>query len=128
MALTLTGHTSNVSSMTGMIPLAGRNTKHGILIREIAIPLRDEGMEKREAVVKAAMERPRPNPMTTGAMVLGLVPLAIATDPGAVGRQTIGWSVIGELLVGTCLALFVVPTMYSYLAGKRAAASTKAEG
>jgi multidrug efflux pump len=122
LALTLTGHTSNVYSMIGMITLVGLITKHGILICEFANQLRDEGKDKKDAVVAAARERLRPILMTTGAMVLGLLPLAFASGPGAVGRQAIGWSVIGGLLVGTALTLFVVPTMYSYLAGRRAPA------
>ena len=61
--------------------------------------------------------RLRPILMTTGAMVLGAVPLAIATGAGAESRQDIGWVIVGGLLVGTFFTLFVIPVVYTYLAG-----------
>jgi len=53
--------------------------------------------------------------MTTGAMVLGTVPLALATGAGAESRQDIGWVIVGGLLVGTFFTLFVIPTVYTYI-------------
>jgi multidrug efflux pump len=88
-------------------------TKHGILIVEFANQLRTRGMERMEAVVEAATLRLRPILMTTAAMVLGAVPLALAHGAGAESRQAIGWVVVGGLLLGTLLTLFVIPTMYS---------------
>ena len=73
----------------------------------------------REAVVESAMLRLRPILMTTGAMVLGAVPLALAGGAGAENRQQIGWVVVGGLLLGTLLTLFVVPTVYSLIAPER---------
>jgi multidrug efflux pump len=66
-------------------------------------------------VIEAAALRLRPILMTTGAMVLGAVPLALATGAGAESRQDIGWVIVGGLLVGTLFTLFVIPVVYSYL-------------
>ena len=68
------------------------------------------------SVVEAATLRLRPILMTTGAMVLGSVPLAIASGAGAESRHQIGWVIVGGLLFGTLLTLFVVPTAYTLLA------------
>jgi multidrug efflux pump len=62
--------------------------------------------------------------MTTGAMVLGAVPLALAVGAGAESRQQIGWVIVGGLLLGTFLTLFVVPTVYSLLAARKNSAET----
>jgi multidrug efflux pump len=70
----------------------------------------------REAVVEAAVLRLRPILMTTGAMVLGAIPLALAHGAGAESRQPIGWVIVGGLLLGTLLTLFVVPAVYALLA------------
>ncbi|MDY0014208.1 MAG: efflux RND transporter permease subunit, partial [Rhodocyclaceae bacterium] len=115
-ALYLTGGTLNVYSQIGLVTLVGLITKHGILIVEFANQLRDQGMAMAEAVVEAATLRLRPILMTTGAMVLGSVPLALATGAGAESRQQIGWVIVGGLLLGTFLTLFVVPTVYTLLA------------
>ena len=68
-----------------------------------------------EAVVEAATLRLRPILMTTAAMVLGAFPLALAHGAGAESRQAIGWVVVGGLMLGTLLTLFVIPTLYSFL-------------
>ncbi len=115
-ALKLTGGTWNVYSQIGMVTLVGLITKHGILIVEFANQLQERGMGKLEAVVESATLRLRPILMTTGAMVLGSVPLAIATGAGAESRHQIGWVIVGGLLFGTLLTLFVVPTAYTLLA------------
>jgi multidrug efflux pump len=69
-----------------------------------------------EAVEEAAVLRLRPILMTTGAMVLGALPLALAHGAGAESRQQIGWVIVGGMLLGTLLTLFVVPTAYTLLA------------
>ncbi len=81
-ALKLTGGTLNVYSQIGLVMLIGLITKHGILIVEFANQLRDRGMDAAEAVIEAATLRLRPILMTTGAMVLGALPLALATGAG----------------------------------------------
>ena len=118
-ALKLSGGTLNVYSQIGLVMLIGLITKHGILIVEFANQLRDQGMEKVEAVIDAATLRLRPILMTTAAMVLGAVPLALATGAGAESRQPIGWVIVGGLLLGTLLTLFVIPTAYTLLVGSR---------
>ncbi|MFZ1430027.1 MAG: efflux RND transporter permease subunit [Geminicoccaceae bacterium] len=116
LALKLTGQSMNVYSEIGLVTLVGLITKHGILIVEFANQLQEHGRVKLDAVVESATLRLRPILMTTGAMVLGSVPLALATGAGAESRQAIGWVVVGGLLVGTLLTLYVVPTAYMLLA------------
>ncbi|MGL4233040.1 MAG: efflux RND transporter permease subunit [Casimicrobium sp.] len=118
LALQLSGSTLNIYSQIGLITLVGLITKHGILIVEFANQLRDKGRNAREAVIEAAELRLRPILMTTGAMVLGAIPLALATGAGAESRAVIGWVIVGGLLLGTLLTLFVVPTAYTLLASK----------
>ncbi|WP_193173338.1 efflux RND transporter permease subunit [Nisaea nitritireducens] len=114
------GSSNNIYSMIGVIMLVGLISKHGILICEFANRLQEvEGLSKVDAAAKAAKQRLRPIIMTASTMVLGVVPLAIATGPGAVGRQSIGWSVIGGLIFGTILTLFVLPPLYAILAKTR---------
>jgi multidrug efflux pump len=120
-ALYFTGNTLNVYSQIGLVTLVGLITKHGILIVEFANQLQEQGRAVRDAIVEAAVLRLRPILMTTGAMVLGAVPLAFATGAGAESRQQIGWVIVGGLLLGTLLTLFVVPTVYSLTARKREA-------
>jgi len=117
-ALLMAGGTLNVYSQIGLVTLVGLITKHGILIVEFANQLQEKGMGIREAVVEAAVLRLRPILMTTGAMVLGALPLALATGAGAESRQQIGWVIVGGMLVGTVLTLFVVPTAYTLLAAR----------
>jgi len=116
-----TGGTLNVYSKVGLIMLVGLITKHGILIVEFANQLMERGRDKTEAVKEAAALRLRPILMTTGAMVLGAVPLAIAMGAGAEARRPIGWVIVGGLLFGTLLTLYVIPAAYTLLVGARRA-------
>ena len=116
LALQLTGNTLNIYSQIGLITLVGLITKHGILLVEFANQLRDKGRTIREAIVESAELRLRPILMTTGAMVLGAIPLARAVGAGAESRQVIGWVIVGGMSFGTLLTLFVVPTAYTMLA------------
>ncbi|HJV93224.1 MAG TPA: efflux RND transporter permease subunit [Azonexus sp.] len=118
LALWLSGGTLNVYSQIGLVTLVGLITKHGILIVEFANQLQEKGLELKAAVIESAALRLRPILMTTGAMVLGAVPLALATGAGAESRQQIGWVIVGGLLLGTFFTLFVVPTVYSLLAAR----------
>lgn len=118
LALQFTGGTLNVFSQIGLITLVGLITKHGILIVEFANQLRAEGMELFAAVKQSATLRLRPILMTTGAMVLGAIPLALASGAGAESRKQIGWVIVGGMSLGTLLTIFVVPTMYTLLARK----------
>ena len=115
LALSLFGGTLNIYSQIGLVTLIGLITKHGILIVEFANVLVRQGHELRSAVIDASVQRLRPILMTTGAMVLGSLPLAIATGAGAESRQQIGLVIVGGLLVGTFFTLFVIPTLYMLL-------------
>jgi len=125
-ALKLTGGTLNVYSQIGLVMLIGLITKHGILIVEFANQLRSRGAAAADAVLEAATLRLRPILMTTGAMVLGALPLALATGAGSEARQPIGWVIVGGLLVGTLFTLFVIPTAYLLLVGRSRAAAAEA--
>jgi multidrug efflux pump len=126
LALKFTGGSLNVYSQIGLITLVGLITKHGILIVEFTNQLREQGLAMQEALIKASGQRLRPILMTTGAMVLGAVPLAMAKGAGAESRTQIGWVIVGGMSLGTLLAIFVVPTMYSLLARKAVPGPNKA--
>jgi multidrug efflux pump len=107
----------NIYTQVGLITLIGLISKHGILIVDFANQLqREQQLERREAVERAAGIRLRPILMTTAAMIFGVLPLLVASGAGAVSRFDIGLVIASGLLLGTCFTLFVVPTMYTYLA------------
>lgn len=118
-ALKLGGGTMNIYSQVGLVTLVGLITKNGILIVEFANQLQEQGRDRIDAVVEAAALRLRPILMTTAAMILGAVPLAFATGAGAESRNQIGLVIVGGLLLGTALTLFVVPTAYTLLSRPR---------
>lgn len=117
-ALYLAGGTINIYSQIGLVTLVGLITKHGILIVEFANQIMEEGENKMNAVIRSATLRLRPILMTTGAMVLGAVPLALAAGAGAESRQAIGWVIVGGMSVGTLLTLIVVPVIYYFIGGR----------
>jgi len=119
LAMRFSDGTLNVYSQIGLITLVGLITKHGILIVEFSNQLRRQGRDIRQAVEEAASLRLRPILMTTGAMVLGALPLALARGAGAESRQQIGWVIVGGMSLGTVLTLFVVPTMVTFFARRR---------
>ncbi|USQ14721.1 efflux RND transporter permease subunit [Legionella lytica] len=107
----------NIYTQVGLITLIGLISKHGILIVDFANQLqREKNLDRRAAVEEAAAIRLRPILMTTAAMVFGVLPLLIASGAGAVSRFDIGLVIAAGLLIGTCFTLFVVPTMYTYIA------------
>jgi len=110
--------TLNIYTKVGLIMLVGLITKHGILIVSFANDLQDQGKQIRDAVIEASGLRLRPILMTTAAMVLGALPLALATGAGAESRQAIGSVIVGGLTFGTFFTLFVIPVVYTFL-GKR---------
>jgi len=119
LALKLTGGTMNVYSQIGLITLIGLITKHGILIVEFANQRQHAGLDRTQAVIESALLRLRPILMTTGAMVLGAVPLALASGAGSESRHAIGWVIVGGMTFGSVLTLFVVPVVYSLVARRR---------
>jgi multidrug efflux pump len=106
----------NIYTKVGLVTLIGLISKHGILIVEFANNLQRQGLSKREAVEKAAGIRLRPILMTTGAMVLGVVPLLTASGAGAVSRFNMGLVISTGIAIGTLFTLFVVPAMYLLVA------------
>lgn len=108
--------TLNIYSEVGLVTLIGLISKHGILIVEFANELQISGQSKKDAIIKAASVRLRPILMTTGAMVLGVVPLITATGAGAASRFNIGLVIAAGLSIGTLFTLFVVPAIYMLLA------------
>lgn len=127
LALQWSGGSLNVYSQIGLITLVGLITKHGILIVEFTNQLRETGMTMSDALIKAASQRLRPILMTTGAMVLGALPLALAKGAGAESRTQIGWVIVGGMSLGTLLTIFVVPTMYTLFARKSVPGANMAE-
>ena len=109
----------NIYTEVGFITLVGLISKHGILIVQFANQLQLEGHSKRDAVQHAAGVRLRPILMTTAAMVLGVMPLVIATGAGAASRFNIGIVIVTGMTIGTCFTLFVVPAVYMLIAGDR---------
>ena len=115
-ALWITGGALDIYGQIGLILLIGLTTKNGILIVEFANQLREEGRTVRQAVREASILRLRPILMTVIAMILGAVPLAMATGAGAESRQPIGITVVGGLAFASLLTLIVVPVLYDLLA------------
>lgn len=112
----LFGASLNVFSQIGLVTLIGLITKHGVLIVQFANQLYYTNNNALESVKQAALVRLRPILMTTGATALGALPLALAVGAGAEARQQIGLVIVGGMVFGTILTLFVVPVVYSLLA------------
>lgn len=121
----LTQGSLNVYSQIGLIALIGLITKNGILIVEFANQLREEGLDVLAATLKATALRFRPIIMTTISTVCGALPLALASGPGAESRQEIGWVIVGGMSMGTLLTLFVLPTIYAWVASCESSFSTR---
>ncbi|HUW93532.1 MAG TPA: efflux RND transporter permease subunit [Bacteroidales bacterium] len=117
--MVVTGQTLNIFSQIGLIMLIGMVAKNGILIVEFANQRQRAGLSVIEAVREAAISRFRPILMTSLTTILGIMPLALATGAGAESRISMGVTVVGGLFFATFLTLFVVPAVYSYLAGKK---------
>lgn len=110
----------NIFSQIGMIMLIGLVAKNGILIVEFANQRKAAGLSIREAIEDAAAVRFRPILMTALSTILGVLPIALALGAGAESRIPMGVAVIGGLLVGTVLALYVIPATYTYLTSEDA--------
>jgi multidrug efflux pump len=109
--------TLNIYTQIGLVTLIGLISKHGILMVEFANRLQLEAKLSRvDAIVKAAQVRLRPILMTTAAMVLGLVPLVLASGAGAAARYNIGLVIVCGMSIGTLFTLFVLPVFYTLLA------------
>ncbi|MDB5003385.1 MAG: acriflavin resistance protein [Mucilaginibacter sp.] len=118
LSLWLFDQTLNIFSEIGIITLVGLVTKNGILIVEFANQRMEHGLAKYEAVVEAATARLRPILMTSMAVVLGSVPIALALGAGAKSRVSLGIVIIGGMLFSLVLTLYVIPMMYVLIASK----------
>jgi multidrug efflux pump len=118
--LTFLGLTTvNIYSQVGLITLVGLVAKNGILIVEFANHLQEQGRNKWDAVLEASKTRLRPVLMTSAATVFGHLPLVFVTGPGAQARNSIGIVLVAGMGIGTLFTLFVVPSLYVLIAGKR---------
>jgi hydrophobe/amphiphile efflux-1 (HAE1) family protein len=121
----------NIYSQIGLVTLIGLISKHGILMVDFANRLQErQGFSRRGAIEEAAAVRLRPILMTTAAMVVGMVPLILASGAGARSRFSIGLTIFAGMAIGTLFTLFVTPAVYTFLARDHAAAIAKerAEG
>jgi multidrug efflux pump subunit AcrB len=119
LSLWLFGHTLNIFSEIGMIMLIGLVTKNGILIVEFANQNRIKGMAKGEAAIYAASQRLRPILMTSLAMALGALPIALSLGAAATSRVPLGIVIVSGIIFSLVLTLFVIPAMYSYLSSNK---------
>ncbi len=113
------GQTLNIFSQIGMIMLIGLVTKNGILIVEFANQRQIQGLSIMDAIMDASAARFRPILMTSISTVLGILPIALALGAGAESRTSMGIAVIGGLIIGSFLTLYVIPAMYSYLSPEK---------
>lgn len=119
LSLWLFGQTLNIFSQIGMIMLIGLVTKNGILIVEFANQQQLKGKHKVAAVVDAAVARYRPILMTSLAMSLGALPLALSLGDASTSRVPLGIVIVGGIMFSLLLTLFIVPAVYSYLSTKK---------
>jgi multidrug efflux pump len=112
------GQTLNIFSQIGMIMLIGLVTKNGILIVEFANQRKASGLSVKEAILDASVARFRPILMTTLSTILGTLPIALALGAGSESRVSMGLAIIGGLIVGSLLTLYVIPAFYSYISQK----------
>ncbi len=119
LSLWIFGQTLNIFSQIGMIMLIGLVTKNGILIVEFANQKQRAGTLKREAVIEAATARLRPILMTSLAMSLGALPLALSIGAASTSRIPLGIVIVGGIIFSLVLTLFVIPAMYIFLAARK---------
>jgi HAE1 family hydrophobic/amphiphilic exporter-1 len=111
-ALWLRGFENNVYAQIGLVMLIGLSAKNAILIVEFAKEEYEGGKSVFDAALAAARLRVRPILMTAFAFILGVVPLAVASGAGAVGRQIMGTGVIGGMLAASTIAIFLIPVSF----------------
>jgi len=109
------GMSNDVYCQIGLVMLIGLSAKNSILIVEFAEQLREKGRSITEAAIEAGELRLRPILMTSFAFILGIMPLVVATGAGALGRRSVGTTIVGGMLLSTVLNLFFIPTLYVIL-------------
>ena len=110
--LKIMGLANDIYAQVGLVMLVGLLGKNAVLIVEFAIQKRRHGATVLEAAIEGAKVRFRPILMTSFAFIAGLIPLVIATGPGAIGNRTIGTSSLGGMLFGTIFGVIIVPGLY----------------
>jgi HAE1 family hydrophobic/amphiphilic exporter-1 len=113
--MALRGLVNDVYCQIGLVMLIGLSSKNAILIVEFAEQLRRKGRSIAEAAIEAAELRLRPILMTSFAFILGVLPLVFATGAGAIGRRSVGTTIVGGMLVSTILNLIFIPALYVIL-------------
>jgi HAE1 family hydrophobic/amphiphilic exporter-1 len=113
----LRGLANDVYCQIGLVMLIGLSAKNSILIVEFAEQLRRKGRSIAEAAIEGAELRLRPILMTSFAFILGVLPLVFATGAGALGRRSVGTTIVGGMLLSTVLNLFFIPVLYVILSG-----------
>jgi len=119
LALLFWRSTLNVFSMIGLVMLMGLVTKNAILLVDFANQARKLGASVADALLQAGLTRMRPIMMTTGAMVFGMLPLALALNDGGEIQAPMGRAIIGGVITSTLLTLVVVPVIYSFVVRER---------
>ena len=119
LSLWIFGQTLNIFSQIGIIMLIGLVTKNGILIVEFANQNQENGMKKAEAAIYSATQRLRPILMTSLAMSLGALPLALSLGASSTSRIPLGIVLVGGIMFSLVLTLFVIPAMYAFLSSKK---------
>ncbi len=123
LALYFFDQTLNIFSQIGIIMLIGLVTKNGILIVEFANQKREEGLSAIDAVIDASQLRLRPILMTSLAMAMGSLPLALSLGAASSSRVSLGLVIVGGVIFSLILTLFVIPAMYGYISRKRVVAA-----
>jgi HAE1 family hydrophobic/amphiphilic exporter-1 len=111
------GLANDIYAQVGLVMLVGLLGKNAVLIVEFALQQQAKGMSVREAAIAGARARFRPILMTSFAFIAGLLPLVVATGPGAVGNRTIGSSALGGMLFGTLFGVLLIPGLYVVFGG-----------
>jgi HAE1 family hydrophobic/amphiphilic exporter-1 len=117
LALKLAGMSLDMMSGMGLLVLMGLVMKNGILLVDYTNQLREQGMERNQAILRAGPVRLRPVLMTSAALVFGLLPMALSNATGAQFRAPMAVIVIGGLATSTALTLVVVPVFYTLVDG-----------
>jgi multidrug efflux pump subunit AcrB len=113
LSLSLLGLENNIYAQVAMVMLIGLLGKNAVLIVEYAVQKKaEDGLSVRDAALEGAALRFRPILMTSFAFIAGLIPLALATGPGAIGNRTIGTAAAGGMLIGTIFGLLIIPGLY----------------
>jgi len=123
--ISLRGLSNDVYCQIGLVMLIGLSAKNSILIVEFAEQLRRKGRSIADAAIEGAELRLRPILMTSFAFILGVLPLVFATGSGALGRRSVGTTIVGGMLLSTVLNLFFIPVLYVIVSTALAGLSRK---